>query len=114
MARQKPDKKRIRYAPVAQLDRASGYGPEGREFESSPARQIKSTLRGAFNLDFLVGEDSNRAVLRSKIAVFRWTTAKPACVPARCAGRIFRRLYETALKTALGGFYFWQEKPEET
>ena len=24
---------------VAQLDRASGYGPEGREFESSPARQ---------------------------------------------------------------------------
>ena len=26
------------YVPVAQLDRASGYGPEGREFESSPAR----------------------------------------------------------------------------
>ena len=24
---------------VAQLDRASGYGPEGREFESSSARQ---------------------------------------------------------------------------
>gem|GEM_PF-1411473 len=25
-------------APLAQLDRASGYGPEGREFESSAAR----------------------------------------------------------------------------
>ena len=31
----------ICFAPVAQLDRASGYGPEGREFESSPARQTK-------------------------------------------------------------------------
>ena len=27
-------------APVAQLDRASGYEPEGREFESPRARQI--------------------------------------------------------------------------
>ena len=27
---------------VAQLDRASGYGPEGREFESSSARHEKS------------------------------------------------------------------------
>ena len=26
------------YVRVAQLDRASGYGPEGREFESSRAR----------------------------------------------------------------------------
>ena len=26
-------------ALIAQLDRASGYGPEGREFESSSARQ---------------------------------------------------------------------------
>ena len=24
----------IHYAPLAQLDRASGYGPEGQEFES--------------------------------------------------------------------------------
>jgi hypothetical protein len=27
------------YAPVAQLDRASGFEPEGREFESLRARQ---------------------------------------------------------------------------
>jgi hypothetical protein len=27
-------------APVAQLDRASGYEPEGREFESLRARQL--------------------------------------------------------------------------
>ena len=31
------------FAPVAQLDRASGYGPEGREFESSPARHLKGS-----------------------------------------------------------------------
>ena len=30
------------FALIAQLDRASGYGPEGREFESSSARQISS------------------------------------------------------------------------
>ena len=29
-----------RYVPLAQLDRASDYGSEGREFESSAARQI--------------------------------------------------------------------------
>ena len=29
----------LKNAPIAQLDRASGYGPEGREFESSSARQ---------------------------------------------------------------------------
>ena len=28
------------HAPVAQLDRASGYEPEGREFESLRARQV--------------------------------------------------------------------------
>ena len=29
----------VRHAPLAQLDRASGYGPEGREFESLRAYQ---------------------------------------------------------------------------
>ena len=29
------------YAPLAQLDRASGYGPEGRGFESLTAYQTK-------------------------------------------------------------------------
>ena len=29
------------YAPVAQLDRVSGYEPEGQGFESLPARQNK-------------------------------------------------------------------------
>ena len=33
------DSKNQKFAPLAQLDRASGYGPEGREFESSAARQ---------------------------------------------------------------------------
>lgn len=31
------------YVPLAQLDRASDYGSEGREFESSAARQNKTT-----------------------------------------------------------------------
>ena len=33
--------KRTAFALVAQLDRASGYGPEGHGFESSSARQNK-------------------------------------------------------------------------
>ncbi len=36
-------------APVAQLDRVSGYEPEGREFESLRARQLNENphlLRG--------------------------------------------------------------------
>ena len=32
-------------APVAQLDRVSGYEPEGREFESLQARQLIKYLR---------------------------------------------------------------------
>ena len=31
---------RFRNAPVAQLDRASGYEPEGREFESLRAHHV--------------------------------------------------------------------------
>ena len=34
--------KRIPCAPVAQLDRASGFEPEGRGFESLPARHIRN------------------------------------------------------------------------
>ena len=36
------------YAPVAQLDRVSGYGPEGWGFESSRAYMQKALLVGAF------------------------------------------------------------------
>ena len=45
------------YAPVAQLDRVSGYEPEGQGFESLPARHSKtldivefSTISGFFFL----------------------------------------------------------------
>ena len=31
-------------APIAQLDRASGYEPEGRPFESVWAHHLKSTI----------------------------------------------------------------------
>ena len=36
--------KKTANALIAQLDRASGYGPEGREFESSSARQNRCEL----------------------------------------------------------------------
>ena len=35
---------RSTYAPVAQLDRVSGYEPEGQGFESLPARQKRSNF----------------------------------------------------------------------
>ena len=41
-----------RYAPLAQLDRASGYGPEGREFESLTAYQRRSKVRFASTFFF--------------------------------------------------------------
>jgi hypothetical protein len=35
----------LRNAPLAQLDRASGYEPEGREFESLRAHHLLNSLR---------------------------------------------------------------------
>ena len=37
-------------APVAQLDRASGYEPEGREFDSLRARHIFQSLAATSDL----------------------------------------------------------------
>ena len=51
------------HALVAQLDRASGYGPEGREFESSSARQNNS-IAFAVLLFFYIKEDSNSERVR--------------------------------------------------
>ena len=44
-------------ALVAQLDRASGYGPEGREFESCPAHEKNSfiILRKLFFFHISIG-----------------------------------------------------------
>ena len=41
-------------APLAQLDRASGYGPEGREFESSTARHFTITAAHMDGGDFFI------------------------------------------------------------
>ena len=38
----------IRNAPLAQLDRAFGYGPKGRGFESLKARQQNPQVFGGF------------------------------------------------------------------
>ena len=42
----------MRHAPLAQLDRASGYGPEGREFESLRAYQIPQSRKTLGDLLF--------------------------------------------------------------
>ena len=39
-----PSVKRSAYAPVAQLDRVTGYEPVGQGFESLPAYQIKEEI----------------------------------------------------------------------
>ncbi len=41
-------------APVAQLDRVSGYEPEGRAFESLRARHSEKAFRPIFGLAFLL------------------------------------------------------------
>ncbi len=63
MAGFKPEIKQIKHAPVAQLDRVSGYEPGGREFESLRARKIiKTRISGFFpslnnSLEQCVGRD---------------------------------------------------------
>ena len=43
-------------ALLAQLDRVSGYGPEGQGFESLTARHKKTRLHESVTLFFLYGE----------------------------------------------------------
>ena len=44
----------IYHVRLAQLDRASGYGPEGREFESSIARKKDISVQGMSFYIYLV------------------------------------------------------------
>ncbi len=46
-------------APVAQLDRASGFGPEGHLFESGRVRQITNTIKK----NFLIRQPSSKVLL---------------------------------------------------
>lgn len=48
-------------ASVAQLDRASGYGPEGREFKSCPTHEENSfqLLEAVLFLSYIGGELKN-------------------------------------------------------
>jgi hypothetical protein len=48
----------LSYAPVAQLDRAPGYEPGGREFESLRARQLIKVLRPSRPLALCYWNDS--------------------------------------------------------
>ena len=62
-------------APLAQLDRASGYEPEGREFESLRARHLSLTLGSTYQ--------QSLAILRTtKILVV------PNFVPTQARNRI--------------------------
>ena len=67
----------ICFAPVAQLDRASGYGPEGHGFESSSARQNKvhSLEWTLFFVCLKKRIRKGRFAIR-QIATFRGTVAK--------------------------------------
>src|SRR6516164_5952870 len=52
------------YAPIAQLDRASGCGPEGRMFESCWARQIPESPRSLPTEAFsLLGAEKTRGAV---------------------------------------------------
>ena len=51
-------------APVAQLDRVSGYEPEGRAFESLRARHSEHAQRSIFGLAFLL---SGISVIRTRL-----------------------------------------------
>ena len=45
----------LQYVRLAQLDRAFGYGPKGREFESSSARKrnlVSSKVYGVFTFKY--------------------------------------------------------------
>ena len=56
------------YALVAQLDRASDYGSEGREFESSPARQKKKGHPHGCPFSFVaLPEDLNLFAIGKKV-----------------------------------------------
>ncbi len=46
----------ITYAPLAQLDRAFGYEPKGRGFESLKARQSRTSTRNAARRGFLFAD----------------------------------------------------------
>ena len=67
------------YAPLAQLDRAFGYGPKGQEFESLTARQIacfitKQAFLFAFwscrGVDAKYGKLMLKTFLKQKARVF--------------------------------------------
>ncbi len=59
--------KRAHCAPLAQLDRVSGYGPEGQGFESLTAYQRKSPetamVSGLFLSRLLVKESSKKRAI---------------------------------------------------
>ena len=65
--------KQRRYVRVAQLDRASGYGPEGRGFESSRARKENKSIRvvPGYSYFVLVQSDSNGFEVSERWRVLR-------------------------------------------
>ena len=72
-----------KYALIAQLDRASGYGPEGREFESSSARQRTPFHECGGVLFFLAQRFEQEGAKRKKTV--RWTVFADACLRGAAA-----------------------------
>ena len=56
-------------APLAQLDRASGYGPEGRGFESLGARCIKDVTRAVGMCDARRRPGDQMVMIEGRISI---------------------------------------------
>jgi hypothetical protein len=67
-------------APVAQLDRASGFEPEGREFESLRARKLQKKFEHA-SAQAVPSDSSNLSGGRGRALLNAWAAAP-------CAGRL--------------------------
>src|SRR5258707_1057528 len=77
-------------APVAQLDRASGYEPEGREFESLRAHHY---FRHVFRLRPAIGIHSNFQFQAAKLASVSASTTTPRSISSGEAYSSGRWLY---------------------
>ncbi len=108
----------IRNAPLAQLDRAFGYGPKGRGFESLKARHVGAKF-ALLRLVFLSATE-NKPSTRSLVPPFHKSHAGLTCsvvnalTTARCRYRLFAssRAFNSRLCNAENIFYMWLRHAE--
>ncbi len=99
------------YALIAQLDRASGYGPEGRVFESSSARQFLrySAIAGCFFFYCLIKQMGGRRVSSSARQFLRYSLFSYNKKPSIFQKNLSPPLAEKSRKTqSLSRFLFFE------